>query len=194
MIDPAAGEHGSPEGVPLTAAAPTAFESHDDRLPMSAGSSARFRKLVQDHHDFIWRSLRGLGVPSDAADDAAQHVFWVASQKLDVIEPGKERSFLFGTAMGVAANARRGRNRSREISDADVIETRMDEAPNPEEVTQMKQARKLLDAALESMPDDLRTVFVPFELEGLATPEIAAMLAIPLGTAASRLRRAREEF
>ncbi len=33
-----------------------------------------------------------------------------------------------------------------------------------------------------------------FELEGLSSPEIAASLEIPLGTVASRLRRAREQF
>ena len=33
-----------------------------------------------------------------------------------------------------------------------------------------------------------------FELEGLSSPEIAALLEIPLGTVASRLRRARAQF
>jgi len=37
-------------------------------------------------------------------------------------------------------------------------------------------------------------VFVLFELEGMTTPEIAELIGIPLGTAASRLRRARETF
>jgi RNA polymerase sigma-70 factor (ECF subfamily) len=40
----------------------------------------------------------------------------------------------------------------------------------------------------------LLEVFVLFEIEGLPTPEIAKMINIPVGTAASRLRRAREEF
>jgi RNA polymerase sigma-70 factor (ECF subfamily) len=41
---------------------------------------------------------------------------------------------------------------------------------------------------------DLRSVFVLFEIEELSTQEIAVLLGIPTGTAASRLRRAREEF
>jgi RNA polymerase sigma-70 factor (ECF subfamily) len=44
------------------------------------------------------------------------------------------------------------------------------------------------------MPEELRVVFVLFEIEEMSTPEIASLLAIPTGTAASRLRRAREEF
>ena len=50
------------------------------------------------------------------------------------------------------------------------------------------------DEVLDVMPIDLRTVFVLFELEGMSTVEIAPVLGIPVGTASSRLRRAREEF
>jgi RNA polymerase sigma-70 factor (ECF subfamily) len=37
-------------------------------------------------------------------------------------------------------------------------------------------------------------VFVLYELEGFTLPEIAEALATPLGTATSRLRRARDNF
>ena len=57
-----------------------------------------------------------------------------------------------------------------------------------------RRLSELLDVVLEQMPIDLRTVFVLFELEGLSAPEIAAALSIPLGTVASRLRRARQTF
>src|SRR5438045_1837856 len=73
----------------------------------SVSSGARFRELVDRHFAFIWRSLRGLGVPPGSVDDAAQHVFLVLSEKLASIAPGSERAFLFSTAIGVASNARR---------------------------------------------------------------------------------------
>ena len=47
---------------------------------------------------------------------------------------------------------------------------------------------------LESLPLDLRTVFVLYELEELTMVEIARALDLPMGTVASRLRRAREAF
>ena len=37
-------------------------------------------------------------------------------------------------------------------------------------------------------------MFVLYEIEGLTSPEIAQLLEIPLGSVASRLRRAREQF
>ena len=55
-------------------------------------------------------------------------------------------------------------------------------------------AIQLCDLALSKVDDDTREVFVLFELEGLSSPEIAALLEIPLGTVASRLRRARAQF
>jgi RNA polymerase sigma-70 factor (ECF subfamily) len=155
-------------------------------------ADARLRALVDGQFDFIWRSLRRLGIPAVDADDCAQQVFLVASRKLDDILPGCERPFLFSTALRVASDARRSRSRRREVFE-DVDEPR-DSAPNPEQVAEQKSSRALLDEVLDSLPMELRAVFVLFELEELPSTEIADMLAIPVGTVASRLRRAREEF
>lgn len=150
--------------------------------------------MVDAHFDFIWRALRGLGVAPASADDAAQQVFWIASQKVHAIAPGAERSFLFSTAVGVAANHRRSAARVREVADAAALEARADDRPDPEELSSMKEARELLDRLLDAMPIDLRAVFVLFELEGLTTGEVAALLELAPGTVSSRLKRARETF
>jgi RNA polymerase sigma-70 factor (ECF subfamily) len=47
---------------------------------------------------------------------------------------------------------------------------------------------------LDRMPEELRAVFVLFELEELSVDEIARLLTLPRGTAATRLRRSREVF
>jgi RNA polymerase sigma-70 factor (ECF subfamily) len=159
-----------------------------------AKRDARLRAMVDAHFEFIWRSLRGLGVPPASVDDATQQVFWIAAQKLDAITVGSERAFLFSTARGVAANARRSRARSREAADDAILSALPDAAPNPEQAAQAAQAKRLLERVLAGMEEDTRTVFVLFELEGLTSVEIAELLGIPVGTAASRLRRAREEF
>jgi len=155
---------------------------------------ARLHALVQAHFDFIWRSLRGLGVPAGSVDDAAQRVFLVASRKLGDIVVGSERAFLFRTAMGVAANVRRSVARRREVYDEEALSGIADEAPDGERTALLKERRERLDQVLALMPEDLRTVFVLFVLEGIPGPEIAQMLGIAEGTVASRLRRAREAF
>jgi RNA polymerase sigma-70 factor (ECF subfamily) len=188
-------------GVGLTEAAPSRARERAGpgvaiavaRTPAAARvADARLRQLVEGQYDFIWRSLRRLGVPEVDADDCAQQVFLVASRKLDDIVVGCERPFLFSTALRVASDARRARSRRREVFE-DVDEPR-DSAPNPEQIAEQKRARALLDEVLDSLPMELRAVFVLFELEELPSGEIAEVLALPIGTVASRLRRAREEF
>src|SRR3954452_9193821 len=55
-----------------------------------ARDEARLRGLVTQHVDFIWRSLRRLGVIDGDVGDAAQQVFLIAAKKLDQIRPGSE--------------------------------------------------------------------------------------------------------
>jgi RNA polymerase sigma-70 factor (ECF subfamily) len=154
---------------------------------------ARLAKLVTDQFPFVWRLLRRIGVHESDADDAAQQVFIVLSQRLEEVRPNAERAFLFSTAMHVGARARRSRLRKREDLGGE-LETRTDDAPSQEELLDRRRAREVLDHLLDEMPLDLRVVFVLFELEQLSTPEIAELVGIPPGTAASRLRRAREDF
>jgi RNA polymerase sigma-70 factor (ECF subfamily) len=52
----------------------------------------------------------------------------------------------------------------------------------------------VLQEVLDQMPLELRAVFVLYEIEELTMAEIAEAVGIPPGTAASRLRRARESF
>jgi RNA polymerase sigma-70 factor, ECF subfamily len=154
----------------------------------------RLEAMATENFQFIWRSLRRLGVPAAAVDDAAQQVFEVASRRLSDIVEGRERAFLFKTALLVAAEGRRTAARRRELHPEAEVEELADPAPSPEEANERARKRALLDEILLAMRFDERTVFVLFELEELSMAEIAEIIEIPPGTVASRLRRAREEF
>ena len=104
------------------------------RPPMNGKSDARLRALVDAQFDFIWRSLRRLGVPEDAVDDAAQRVFWVAAKNLARIEAATERAYLFGTAMRIASDIRRARARGREHHDENEIAFAPHPMPGPDEL------------------------------------------------------------
>jgi RNA polymerase sigma-70 factor (ECF subfamily) len=160
----------------------------------AAGSSPRPRieAIVAEHFDAVWRSLRRLGVPDGSVDDAAQQVFLVAARKVDSILPGGEKAFVMGVAVRVASDARRAQARRREVMGED--QEHEDRAPSVEELVDQKRARDLMDKVLAAMPMDLRAAFTMFEIEGMSAPEVADALGIPLGTASSRLRRAREQF
>jgi|SRR5882724_8693673 len=153
----------------------------------------RLAALLERHLDFVWRSLRRLGVPPSATDDATQQVWLVLSRRLPEIPSGQERAFLFGTALRVASDVRRRNARQREIPGLENVEA-VDPGPSPHDLIDQRQERSALDEILDALPDDLRAVFVLYELEEQTALEIATLLSLPRGTVASRLRRARAEF
>ena len=158
---------------------------------------ARLRLMVDKHFDAVWRALRRLGVPAGAADDEAQNVFLVAARRLPEIEVGGERQYLLGIAWRVASDARHTLFRRREVPLGDMDPESSLAAPparRPDEVLEQKQVLELLAALLDKMPQALRDAFVLFELEELSAPDVARVLKIPVGTVASRVRRAREHI
>jgi RNA polymerase sigma-70 factor (ECF subfamily) len=175
------------------AASPRVTSGAED--PMAWPSdAARQAQMAAEHYQFIWRSLRRLGVAEQAVDDAAQQVFVLAAEKVARIAPGCERPFLFQTAVRTAMAIRRTYAQRRETKVGDELDHFVDPAPLPDVMAETARHRRSLDQLLEALPMNLRTVFVLFEIEELESPEIASMLEIPIGTVASRLRRAREAF
>ena len=158
------------------------------------GEAMDLRSLFEMHYASMWRLLRRLGVRPDQLDDATQEVFWVAARRLSDIEPGREHSFLYGVALRVAASELRRQKAAMPLVEFEQIPSLVDQRPSPEEQLAERQAREVLDDVLNRLPIALRTVFVLYELEGLEVRQIAELEEIPVGTASSRLRRAREEF
>lgn len=199
-IDPELSEQGAPtsrirrerpdpeEGLAVVTRGRPGFGSEQMAI-----DSARLTRVAHEHLDFVWRCLRRFGVPAADADDAAQQVFLVAADKLADVPVERERAFLFATAARVAANARRSIRRRQSAYDS---LSQAPEEPNvsQDELADQLRARALLDQVMADMADDLREVFVLFEIEEISIQDIATTLEIPIGTVGSRLRRARQAF
>lgn len=160
------------------------------RAPSLAPEQARrLRGIFDGNYDRVFRLLRRLGLDAATSEDGAQQVFMVAARRLDEIELGKERAFLSGTAVRVAGRLRvKGPHRETPLE-----EPRAEE-PAADELLARKKERELLDRLLSEMEEELRIVLVLSDIDGLGKREIAEALDIPEGTAASRLRRAREDL
>jgi RNA polymerase sigma-70 factor (ECF subfamily) len=163
--------------------------------PADAGLNARppadrmrLEQMFVAHHALVWRTLRRRGLDADAAADATQQTFLVAAERLRDINLDSERAFLVGTALRVAFSVGRKTGRWQLEDDMDL------RAAQGRNLLDKQAAIELCDLVLSKVDADLVEIFVLFELEGLSSPEIAASLEIPLGTVASRLRRAREQF
>jgi RNA polymerase sigma-70 factor, ECF subfamily len=154
----------------------------------------RLARLLREEFRRVWRIVRRFGVPAAGADDAAQEVFIIAARRLHEIEIGHERRYLFGIAIRVAANARRARAKRPERADSEALVEAESQLPLSDALVDHKRMRELAEEVLDAMTLELRTAFVLFELEGFSVPEIAELVDVPLGTVASRLRRARATF
>lgn len=175
LIQTRRGEEG---GDPAPAVAP----------PRPEADRARLERMFVAHHAMVWRTMRRGGLSPDAAADVTQQTFLVAAERLADIAADSERAFLVGTALRVAQSLGRKTVRWQ-------LEEDMDQhVADRRSVSDERASVQLCDMALAKVDPDLAEVFVMFEIEGLSSPEIAASLEIPLGTVASRLRRAREQF
>jgi RNA polymerase sigma-70 factor (ECF subfamily) len=153
----------------------------------------RLRQLVDNYVGLVARILRNAGTAEADIDDDVQRVFIALSNRLDDVRVGAEKSFLVQTALHMAAHSRRAAARRRETlteHPPDIV----DSLAGPEEMAQRRQVRRTLDQILDAMDVDLRAVLALYEFEEMTTAEIAAILDIPGGTVASRLRRARADF
>jgi len=168
-----------------------------DQAQIGAGAgpedATRLQRMVGQHFDFIWRSLRRLGVRDGDVDDLTQRVFLTVARRMSEIRPGAERAFLFATASREASHARRSYRRRGEVG-TEAIADKSTGGLRPDDLAGRREALAFVESILQETDDDLRVVFVLFELEEMSAWQIAKLLGIPLGTAKSRLRRARADF
>ncbi|MES1183022.1 MAG: sigma-70 family RNA polymerase sigma factor [Myxococcales bacterium] len=154
-----------------------------------------FEELYDREFDFIWRSLRRLGIPHDDLPDAVQEVFLVVHRRLASFEGrAKVTTWLFKIALRVARDRRRRAHVRHEVVSSEALDALIDPGEDATQALERRDDLALFDAALDGLDLDQRAVFTLFELEGLSGPAVAELLDIPLGTAYSRLRLGRASF
>jgi RNA polymerase sigma-70 factor (ECF subfamily) len=158
-----------------------------------APRSADFRAAFEAEAGYVFWSLQRLGVRGSDLDDLTHDVFVAFYRHLADYDPARPlRPWLFGIAVKTAANYRR---RARQDAvPSELMDLIPDGAPRADEQLASRQALALVNDALGALELDRRAVFVMHDLDGHAMPEIAAALGVPLNTAYSRLRLAREQF
>jgi RNA polymerase sigma-70 factor (ECF subfamily) len=164
-------------------------------LQPAAGTETAFAtcaRAFESEFDYVYRTLRRLGVRGSETEDQAQEVFLVLWRRWGQYDRARSlRSWLCGIAVKVAYRHHRTRRR-REILRAEVEPA--DELPGPEDQLASARARDLVLRGLSSLSDKYRAVLVLHELEELSVREIAGALGVPLFTVHTRLRRARILF
>jgi RNA polymerase sigma-70 factor (ECF subfamily) len=163
---------------------------------LSPELAACFDALYRQHFDFVFRNLRRLGVLEAYVDDAVQDVFLVVLRQLHKFEAGTHsKAWLFAIALRVARNYRRRHMRKEGLaSPLDAGALRAPDGDGPFEHALKAQAGRFVQAFLERIDEDKRSVFVMAELEQMTAPDIAEALELNLNTVYGRIRAARRAF
>jgi RNA polymerase sigma-70 factor, ECF subfamily len=155
--------------------------------------SAELQAIYRSEISYVVHSLRRLGVQGAELEDVAHDVFVAVYRHLGERDTARPlRPWLFGFCFRIASDHRK-LARHRHEAPALAHEP-ADPAPQPDALVADERLRHQLLAALDSMDFEKRSLVVMHDLEGIAVPEIAALLAVPVNTAYSRLRLARAEL
>jgi RNA polymerase sigma factor (sigma-70 family) len=168
---------------------------YEGRRVVSTVERARFAALYEEHFDGVFGFLcRRVGRVE--GEDLTAQVFSAALRDRHAYDPerGSARVWLFG----IAAHALRGHRRREERqlrafarSGTDPLLTESDEV---EDRLDAKRAARTLAGALSALSSGDRDVLLLAAWAGLTSEEIGEALAIPAGTARSRLNRARRKL
>jgi RNA polymerase sigma-70 factor (ECF subfamily) len=165
------------------------------------GDKGAFDALVLKYqHKLVKLVTRYVRNPAEA-EDIAQEAFIKAYRALPQFR-GESAfyTWLYRIAINTAKNAVVSRDRSPvdydfdrdSIDESYDMQGRLKDSETPEGLVLTDEIRQTVNAAIEQLPEDLRTAIVLRELEGLSYEQIAASMGCPVGTVRSRIFRARE--
>lgn len=184
----------------MDGAAISSFDADPARRVGAAGQvsgggleRSSFTAIYRTELAWVAATLRRLGVPATDLPDAAQKVFTeVWKQRASYQSERPIRPWLFAFAYRVVGDHQRGAWRRRAVFEE--VDVAREEAGGAEERLDAARNRQLVLDALGALDFDRRAAFVTMDIEGMSAPDAAVALGIPLGTAYSRLRLAREDF
>jgi len=165
------------------------------------GDKGAFDVLVLKYqHKLVKLVTRYVRNPAEA-EDIAQEAFIKAYRALPQFRGDSAfYTWLYRIAINTAKNAVVSRDRSpvdydldrTSIDESYDMQGRLKDSETPEGLVLTDEIRQTVNAAIEQLPEDLRTAIVLRELEGLSYEQIAATMGCPVGTVRSRIFRARE--
>ena len=151
------------------------------------GEQPAFDELIGRWHQPLWRYVRRLTGDDDSAAEILQDVWLRVLRGIARLrDPGRLRAWLFGIARRAVMDRLR-----HEYAAPEVVDTDLTELAAAEDADDHGNDLALLHRELAQLPVLEREALTLFYLRELSLGEIAALLAVPVGTVKSRLFRAR---
>ena len=181
----------------------TASTDAELAVRLRRGDAAAFRTLMQRYNQRLFRMARGVLGDSADAEDAVQEAYVLAFTHIDQFrEAASLVTWLSRIVLNEAFRRLRQRKDMTALDDGDdfsgkagiaqVLPFPGAQGPStPEEDAARAEIRRVLERAIDNLPDMFRVVFVLREIEQMSVEETAACLAIQTDTVKTRLHRAR---
>jgi RNA polymerase sigma-70 factor (ECF subfamily) len=188
-----------------TAHQPSSLEGLSDTSlvrQIVAGDEAAFTLLMRRYNQTLYRTARSILKDDAEAEDAVQEAYMLAYRGMPGFRgDAKLSSWLVRIVVNESIARARKRTRRAEVirldgeshADLEASGTHMNESTpeEPERAALQAEARRLLEAKIDKLPDAFRTVFVLRALEEMTVEETAASLGIAEATVRTRYFRAR---
>ena len=166
------------------------------------GDGAAFRVIMQRHNRRLYRAARAVLHDDAEAEDVVQEAYVRAFAALgDFRGDSSLATWLTRIALNEALGRLRRRRPTLDIETFDARpEARVIPFPlmspdmNPEQAAARQDVRRLLERAIDALPEPFRVVFVLRDVEEMSIEETAAQLGLRPETVKTRLHRARRRL
>jgi RNA polymerase sigma-70 factor, ECF subfamily len=177
-------------------------EDREEMARLNAGQDAALNSLMDRHSERLFHYLvRQLNNESDAADLAQETFVRVYHHRARFDPTQKFSTWLYAIATNLLRDRFRWHQRHPQVSlDAEhegagsILDTLPDGAASASEQMAAEERAVEVRAAIESLPDELRTPLILSEYEGLSHAEISAVLSCSVKAVETRLYRARNHL
>jgi len=164
------------------------------------GNKNAFNMLVLRYQHRVAALISRFIHDPQEVEDVCQEAFIKAYRALPLFRGDSAfYTWLYRIAVNTAKNHLVSRNRRPPASDLEVDEAEISEIgsvlreiENPEGSLATDKLKQAITAAIEELPEDLRTAFTLREFSGLSYEDITEVMDCPVGTVRSRIFRARE--
>ena len=169
-------------------------------LRVGRGDEGAIRLMMRRHNQTLYRTARSILRDDAEAEDAVQEAYMKAIAAIGGFRGDSRLAtwlvrIVVNESVGRLRRTRRGaeviRLEGDVFPDNGSAPDHADEAPTPEREALQAEARKIIEARIDELPEAFRTVFVLRAIEELSVEEAAAVLGIPEATVRTRLFRAR---
>jgi len=183
--------------------------STDDRSLLAraaAGDTSALDAVMTQYSGPIYRLAYGITRSAPDAEEVVQDVF------LQIINKGAGfegraalGTWIYRIATNLSLNKRRGKRRELETSLDELLPTYLDDghragdraflvadwSSTPERELLSGESRRLIEAAIDRLPEHYRAVLVLRDVEGLSNEEVAQIVGDTVSAVKTRLHRAR---